>query len=79
MTTITHNTDGSITVSTTLHLEGSMMKMENMILDAVNDVGCVATGEALKCFDTDGSPIIKEGTKCYVPLYFRGIASPYFA
>ncbi|TXL15556.1 hypothetical protein BMR04_11510 [Methylococcaceae bacterium HT3] len=39
------------------------MKMENMILDAVNDVGCVATGEALKCFDTDGSPIIKEDTK----------------
>jgi outer membrane protein OmpA-like peptidoglycan-associated protein len=31
-----------------------MMKMENMILDAVNDVGCVATGEALKRFDTDG-------------------------
>lgn len=63
MTTITHNIDGSITVSTTIHLEGSMMKMENMILDAVNDVGCVATGEALKCFDTDGSPIIKEDTK----------------
>ena len=33
------------------------MKMENMILDAVNDVGCVATGEALKRFDTDGLPI----------------------
>ncbi|CAC9507855.1 hypothetical protein [uncultured Gammaproteobacteria bacterium] len=63
MTTIIHNTDGSITVSTTIHFEGSMMKMENMILDAVNDVGCVATGEALKRFDTDGLPIIREGVK----------------
>jgi hypothetical protein len=35
--------------------------MENTILDAVNDVGCVATGEALKRFDTDGLPIIREG------------------
>ena len=61
MTTIIHNTDGSITVSTTIHFEGSMMKMENMILDAVNDVECVATGEALKRFDTDGLPIIREG------------------
>ena len=63
MTTIIHNPDGSITVSTRIHLKGSMMRMENMILDAVNDVGCVATGEALKLFDTDGSPIIREDTK----------------
>jgi hypothetical protein len=38
MTTIIHNTDGSITVSTTIHFEGSMMKMENMILDAETSV-----------------------------------------
>jgi hypothetical protein len=31
MTTITHNTDRSITVSTTLHLAENIMKMENMI------------------------------------------------
>ncbi|MCK5355570.1 MAG: ISKra4 family transposase [Methyloprofundus sp.] len=63
MTTITHNVDGSITVSVTLALEGNMMEMENTILDAVNSVGCVATGEALKSFDTKGAPIIKEGVK----------------
>ena len=57
MTTITQNTNGSITVSVTITLEGSMMEMENTILDAVNDVGCVATGQALKRFDTNGSPI----------------------
>ena len=63
MTTITHNVDGSITVSVTLALEGNMMEMENTILDAVNSVGCIATGEALKCFDTKGTPIIREGVK----------------
>ena len=57
MTTIIQNTDGRITVSVTINLEGSMMEMENTILDAVNDVGCTATGVALKRFDTDGSPI----------------------
>ncbi len=63
MPNITHNTNGSITISVTIPLKGSMMEMENTILNAVNDVGCVATGIALKRFDTDGSPIIREGIK----------------
>ncbi|MCK5190049.1 MAG: ISKra4 family transposase [Methylococcales bacterium] len=63
MTTIIHNPDGSITVSVTINLEGSMMEMENKILDGVNEVGSLATGEALKRFDTDGSPIVREGVK----------------
>jgi hypothetical protein len=63
MPTIIRNANGSITVSVTIPLDGSMMEMENTILDAVNDVGCVATGEALKRFDTNGQPIIKEGVK----------------
>lgn len=63
MPTIIHNTDGSITVSVTIHLEGSMMEMENSILDAVNNVGTVSTGVALKRFDTDGSPIMIENVK----------------
>ena len=63
MSTITHHSNGSMTVSVTIHLDGSMMEMESSILDAVNDVGCVATGEALKRFDTNGNPIIREGVK----------------
>ena len=63
MTAIVHNTNGSITVSVTIPLTGSMMEMENTILDALNDVGCVATGEALKRFDTNGRPIIRDGVK----------------
>ena len=63
MTSLTQNPDGSITVSVTLMLEGSMMDMENNVLNAVNEVGCIATGEALKQFDTNGMPLIKEGSK----------------
>ena len=43
MSTIIRNANGSITVSVTIPLDGSMMEMENTILDAVNDVDCVTT------------------------------------
>jgi len=61
MPNITHNINGSITVSVTIPLKGNMLEMENTILNAVNDVGCVATGIALERFDTEGLPIIREG------------------
>jgi hypothetical protein len=63
MPNITHNINGSITVSVTIPLKGNMLEMENTILNAVNDVGCVATGIALERFDTEGLPIIREGIK----------------
>ena len=63
MPSLIRNADGSITVSTTFKLEGSMIEMENTILDAVNTVGCIGTEEALKQFDTDGMPLIREGIK----------------
>ena len=63
MATIIRNINGSITLSVTLTLEGDMLEMENSILDAVNDMGSAATGEALKRFDTDGSAIILNGIK----------------
>ena len=40
-----------------IKLKGSLLEMENEILDACNDLGCTVTGEALKEFDADGSPI----------------------
>jgi len=50
--------DGNeVTLQVTLKLSGSLLDMENVILDACNEVGCVATAEALEHFDTDGSPI----------------------
>ena len=40
-----------------------MFEMENAILNACNEMGSLATIEALKRFDTDGSPIKLGGIK----------------
>ena len=61
MPTLVQNPNGSITVSVTFELTGNMLEMENIILDAVNEVGCIGTKEALKRFDTNGMPLIREG------------------
>ena len=61
---ITYHDNGTITVSITIDLQGSLIEMENTILDATNEIGCLATGGgALKRFDSNGSPIIREGVK----------------
>jgi hypothetical protein len=41
----------------------SMLEAEDAILDAPNQAGVAATAEALAGFDTDGSPIIRDGRK----------------
>jgi len=46
-----------VTVAVTIRLAGSLLEMEEAIQEAINAVGCCATEEALKRFDTDGSPI----------------------
>jgi hypothetical protein len=63
MPTLVQNPNGSITLSVTFKLTGSLLEMENIILDAVNEVGCMGTEEALKQFDTNGMPLIREGIK----------------
>jgi hypothetical protein len=63
MPTLVQNPNGSITISVTFELTGSLLEMENSILDAVNEVGCAGTEEALKQFDTNGMPLIREGIK----------------
>ena len=40
-----------------VELNGSMLECEETIQSAVNEVGNLATGEALNRFDTDGTPI----------------------
>ena len=42
----------------TFNFNDSMLDSENAIQDKLNEVGTLATGELLKTFDTDGSPII---------------------
>jgi hypothetical protein len=54
-----------IKIEVTVELSGSMLEAEESILRAVNAVGNVATGEALKRFDADGDPIVVGGAKWY--------------
>ena len=53
----------TVRVELTVKLSRSMLESEEMILNALNEAGCIATGEALKRFDTDGSAILIGGTK----------------
>ena len=46
-----------VTFQVKVNLKGILMDMEGAILEAVNELGCVATEEALKIFYTLGTPI----------------------
>ncbi len=59
---ITRN-GNELTLQLTITLRGTLMEMENIILDGCNEIGCLATQEALQKFDTDGSPIRVGETK----------------
>jgi len=50
-------TSNSITIQVEIPLSNSMLEGESFIQDALNEAGVLATGELLKQFDTDGSPI----------------------
>ena len=63
MAEIVARNGNEITLQVTLKLTGSLLEMENLILDGCNDIGCLATAEALQRFDTDGSPIKLGDTK----------------
>src|SRR5271169_3950301 len=54
-----------VKIEVTVDLSGSMLDAEESILRAVNAVGNVATGEALKRFDAAGDPIVVGGAKWY--------------
>jgi len=57
MAKIISRNDKGLTLQITVKLTGSLLEMEDNILDACNEMGCLATTEALQKFDTDGSPI----------------------
>ena len=63
MAEIIARNDNELTIQVTIKLIGSLLEMENTILDSFNEIGCLATTEALKKFDTDGSPIKLGDTK----------------
>lgn len=53
----------SCTIQVTVQISHSMLTSEEAILEAVNDVGNLASQEILKSFDTDGSPIMIGSSK----------------
>ena len=62
--TITNQTDKSVTIEFTVHLDpSSMLKSEDAILDALNGAGRLAAEVALEQFDTDGSDVVLGQTK----------------
>ena len=56
-----------LTIQVTIKLTGSLLEMEHTILDSCNEIGCLATTEALQKFDTDGSPLKWGDTKMTAP------------
>ena len=56
--------DGNdVTIQVTVSLKPSMLETEQSIIDSVNQVGILATEEALNELDTDGFPIVMGGVK----------------
>ena len=52
-----------LTIQVKVKIAGSLFEAEHTILDACNEVGKLATSQAIKKFDTDGSPIQIAGVK----------------
>src|SRR3954452_24032813 len=49
--------ENTVTIQLSIPLTRSMLDAEEAIQQALNEAGVLATAEALKQFDTDGSPI----------------------
>jgi hypothetical protein len=61
--TILERQDKSVTLQITIPLSRSMLETEEAIQKALNEAGVLASGEALKQFDTDGSPLLLGSTR----------------
>jgi hypothetical protein len=61
--TIIERQETSVTIQVTVPLSRSMLDTEGAIQQALNQAGVLATAEALKQFDTDGSPLLFGSTR----------------
>jgi hypothetical protein len=61
--TIIERQETSVTIQITIPLTRSMLDTEEAIQQVLNQAGVLATGEALKQFDTDGNPLIFGSTR----------------
>lgn len=55
--TLLSNTGTTVTIQLQVELTDSMLNSEENILSSLNEAGSIATEEALKYFDTDGSKL----------------------
>ena len=55
--------ESSVTIQINIPLTHSMLETEEAIQEALNQAGVLATTEALKQFDTDGSPLQMGSTR----------------
>ena len=61
--TIIERQEASVTIQITIPLSRSMLDTEAAIQQSLNEAGVLASGEALKQFDTDGSPLVLGSTR----------------
>src|SRR3954468_19385686 len=61
--TIVERQETSVTIQIAVPLSRSMLDTEEAIQKALNEAGVMATGEALKQFDTDGTPLLLGSTR----------------
>ena len=57
MAKLINQKEQELTIEIKVKIGGSLLEVENNILDACNEVGNLATEKALEQYDTDGSPI----------------------
>jgi len=55
--------NNTVKIEVEIELGRSMLESEEKVQTALNEAGSIVTGEALKCFDTDGSPIVFGGVR----------------
>src|ERR1700730_15192022 len=55
--------ENTVTIQISIPLTRSMLDTEEAIQQALNQAGVLAYGEALKQFDTDGSPLVFGSTR----------------
>jgi hypothetical protein len=61
--TIIERQEESVTIQISIPLSRSMLDTEEAIQKTLNEAGVLASGEALKQFDTDGSPLVMGSTR----------------
>jgi len=60
--TLIERQENTVTIQVQIRLTRSMLDTEEAIQQALNEAGTLASGEALKQFDTDGSPLVLGST-----------------